>query len=65
MTGTPSEPGLLPRTLDAIFSSLSPQQLSDLDIKPKHYSNVMYLTKADVERERQLKESMLKMVCVL
>lgn len=59
VTGTPMEPGILPRSLDLIFNSLSPQQLSSLQLKPKNFSEVVYLTDHEVEKELAKKDNIL------
>lgn len=64
VTGTPTEPGILPRSLDLIFNSISPQQLSSLQLKPKNFSEVVYLTDKEMERELSKKENILNQASV-
>lgn len=59
VTGTPTEPGILPRSLDLIFNSISPQQLSSLQLKPKNFSEVVYLTDEEMEGELARKDNIL------
>lgn len=66
VTGTPSEPGLLPRALDGIFNSLDlQQQLSEHRVYPERFSELAYLTSPGMEREKQWKEHALDMVRLL
>ena len=63
VTGTPTNPGLLPRTLDVVFNSVQDQKLlTDVKFRPKHYSEVMYLNDDELEREQQLKDTILNKV---
>lgn len=63
VTGTSSDPGLLPRTLDAIFNSLDPQlHLSDMKILPQRFSEVCYLSDEEMEVEQQRKNHVMKLV---
>ena len=64
VTGTPAEPGVLPRSLDVIFNSIHPQQLSPVLLRPKHFSEATYLTPEEAERECSRKEGLLHKVCV-
>lgn len=59
VTGTPTEPGILPRSLDLIFNSISPQQLSSLQLRPKNFSDVAYITEEEMERELARKDDIL------
>ena len=62
VTGTPSDPGILPRSLDVIFNSIDHQQLSSVSVKPKHFSEVVYLSKEEVTAMESHKENTLNMV---
>lgn len=63
ITGTPSQPGILPRALDVIFSSLDvEQQLSEVKVRPKCYSELKYLNNEEVEKEQQWKIKILNLV---
>ena len=59
MTGTSTEPGILPRSLDVIFNSIDQKQFSSIAIKPKHFSSVEYLDSREQEREEALKEEIM------
>ena len=66
VTGTPTDPGILPRSLDLIFNSISPQKLSSLQLRPKNFSEVVYLTDEEMEGELSKKENILNQVkCTL
>jgi len=62
VTGTPTEPGILPRSLDVIFNSIDQKQFSRITIKPKHFSSVEYLNSREQEKEEALKEEILRKV---
>ena len=62
VTGPPSDPGILPRSLDVIFNSIDHQQLSSVSVKPKHFSEVVYLSKDEATEMESHKENTLNMV---
>ena len=63
MTGTPTDPGILPRTLDVIFNSLDhQQQLSEVKVHPKLFSDLHYLSESEAEKEQQWKDNALNIV---
>lgn len=62
VTGTPSDPGILPRSLDVIFNSIDHHQLSTVSVKPKHFSEVAYLSKDEAAEMAAHKENTLNMV---
>ena len=64
MTGTLTAPGILPRSLDLIFNSVSPQQMSSLELRPKNFSEAIYLTEEEAASELTRRESILNKVCV-
>lgn len=64
VTGTPSDPGILPRSLDVIFNSIDQQQISRVSVKPKHFSEVTYLSKEEVTEMATCKENILNMASV-
>ena len=64
VTGTPTEPGILPRSLDLIFNSISPQQLSSVLLRPKNFSEATYLTEEETESERARKSDILSKASV-
>ena len=64
VTGTPSDPGILPRSLDVIFNSIDQHQLSRVSVKPKHFSEVSYLSKEEETEIATCKENILNMVSI-
>ena len=62
VTGTSAEPGILPRSLDLIFNSVSPQQMSSLELRPKNFSEAVYLTEEEVASEVARRENTLNKV---
>ena len=60
--GTSTDPGLLPRTLDVIFNSVGQNQFEDFQIKPKFHSEAEYLKDIEQEREKEIKQDLLKQV---
>lgn len=64
ITGTSSDPGILPRSLDVIFNSVEQRHFSSVDLKPRHFSDVVILSKEDGESERRRKEEILNKVSV-
>ena len=59
------EPGILPRSLDLVFNSIGPQQMSSLELRPKNFSEAIYLTEEEVASELTRRESILNKVCAL
>lgn len=57
VTGTPAEPGILPRSLDLIFNTVTPQQMSSLDLLPKNFSEAIYLSEEEAESQRIKREA--------
>ena len=62
VTGTPSDPGILPRSLDVIFNSIDQQQLSSVSVKPKHFSELVHLSKEEASEMNTHRENILNMV---
>ena len=63
VVGTPSEPGLLPRALDVIFSSLDLKQMEDVRLVPERFSELRRIRDDQEFEERQKwKERLLSMV---
>lgn len=60
--GTSEEPGILPRTLDVVFNSI--QCCSDVQFKPKCYSEVLYLNDTEQEQELIFKQDLLRKVII-
>ena len=65
VTGTPSDPGILPRSLDVIFNSIDQQQLSSVSVKPKHFSELVHLSKEEASEMKTHRENILNMVSVI
>ena len=65
VTGTATEPGILPRSLDLIFNSVSPHQLSSLQLRPRYFSEAVYLTEEETEKEQAKKDEILSRVRTL
>lgn len=66
VTGTSTEPGLLPRSLDVVFNTIDQRQFSSVAIRPKHFSDVAHLSERETEREQLKKEEILaKVRCIL
>lgn len=58
-----TEPGLLPRALDVIFSSLDVQhQLSDIKMHPERFSELRVLSDKELAEKEQWKDDVLNMV---
>ena len=63
VTGTPTEPGLLPRALDVVFSSLDlQQQLSEVKVRPERFSELRYLKESEQEEAQLWKGHILDLV---
>ena len=65
VTGTPSDPGILPRSLDVIFNSIDQQQLSSVSVEPKHFSELVPLSKEEASEMNTHRENILNMVRTL
>ncbi|XP_052832821.1 kinesin-like protein KIF20B, partial [Octopus bimaculoides] len=59
--GTQKEPGILPRTLETIFSHVSGKLWLGLDLKPKMYLDVIKLSPNFESEEKQRKEELLRL----
>lgn len=59
--GEPKDGGILPRTLDVLFNSISGSQLEGMKIKPKMFCDVTKLNAEQEEKEKQTKEQIMKM----
>ena len=63
VTGSASEPGLLPRALDVIFNSLDlQQQLSEVKVHPERFSELRYLNEDEVAKKQERKDGILNAV---
>ncbi len=63
VSGTPSNPGLLPRMLDVVFNSVQDGKLlTDVKFKPKHYCGVSYPSQKELTSESEIKAAILAKV---
>lgn len=53
--GTPKEPGLLPRVLDATFQYIAGRQYEAMDLKPYRRNDAQYLGPDQIKQERSAK----------
>lgn len=53
--GTPKEPGILPRVLDATFHHIGGRQYEGMDLKPYLRNDAQYLDPDRVKQERSAK----------
>lgn len=60
MLGTAEDPGILPRSLDLIFSNLEGKILTTIPLKPSGINAVSRLSVAEVEQEECEKTTLLK-----
>ncbi|XP_042204829.1 kinesin-like protein KIF20B [Homarus americanus] len=58
--GTPTDAGILPRTLDVLFNTVGQHQYLKNDLKPKHFCGVMRLEDKDMQIEEERKENIFK-----
>ncbi len=59
--GSPNDGGILPRSLDVVFNSISGQQWDSAIFKPVMFCNVSKLTPAEMAAEDKLKDKVMKM----
>lgn len=57
-----SDAGILPRSLDVIFNSISNKQLETVTVKPKHFCEITRLSPRQADIEREVKQGVLKLV---
>jgi len=60
--GTPTDPGILPRTLGVIFNTVGDKLYQGHLLKPKNYSELRYLSKEEQKLEVEFKEALVKKV---
>lgn len=60
--GTPKEPGILPRVLDATFHYIEGYQYEGMDLKPYLRNDVQYLDPDQVKQERSAKAAIFASV---
>ncbi|KAK4329451.1 hypothetical protein Pmani_000208 [Petrolisthes manimaculis] len=58
--GTPTNAGILPRTLDVLFSTIGESRYPHCNIKPKYFCDVVRLEEKDVLKEEERKENIFK-----
>ncbi|XP_025078007.1 kinesin-like protein KIF20B isoform X3 [Pomacea canaliculata] len=59
--GNPKDAGVLPRGLDVLFNSINGKQWPSMDLKPRMFNDVVKLTPEEEEKERKIKELVMKM----
>ncbi|XP_019942794.1 kinesin-like protein KIF20A isoform X2 [Paralichthys olivaceus] len=60
--GTPKDPGILPRVLDATFHHIGGDQYEDMDLKPYLRNDAQYLDPDQVKQERSTKAAIFASV---
>uniref|UniRef100_H3CTL7 Kinesin-like protein n=1 Tax=Tetraodon nigroviridis TaxID=99883 RepID=H3CTL7_TETNG len=60
--GTPKDPGILPRVLDATFQHIEGRQYEGMDLKPYLRNDAQYLAPDQVKQERSAKATILASV---
>lgn len=60
--GTPKEPGILPRVLDATFCHIGGNQYEGMDLKPYLRNDAQYLDPDQVKQERSAKAAIFASV---
>ncbi|CAL9697725.1 unnamed protein product [Knipowitschia caucasica] len=55
--GSPKDPGILPRVLDATFQHISGHQYEAMDVKPYLRNDAQFLTSEQVKQEKGIKAS--------
>lgn len=60
VAGTPTDAGILPRTLDVIFNTIGEHQYPKNDLKPRYFCSVMRLDEKDIQKEEERKENIFK-----
>lgn len=60
--GTPKEPGILPRVLDATFHHIAGHQYEAMDLKPYLRNDAQYLDPDQVKQERSAKAAIFASV---
>lgn len=62
LLGTPNDPGVLPRVLDATFHHIEGHQYEGMDLKPYLRNDVQYLDPDQVKQERSAKTAIFASV---
>lgn len=60
--GTPKDPGILPRVLDATFHYIGSQLYEEMDMKPYLRNDAQYLDPDQVRQERNIKAAIFASV---
>nr|XP_045606968.1 kinesin-like protein KIF20B isoform X3 [Procambarus clarkii] len=58
--GTPTDQGILPRTLDVVFNTVGEHQYQKNDLKPQYFCSIMRLDERDIQREEERKDKIFK-----
>ena len=61
VTGTSTETGMLPRSLDVLFNSIEGRQWDNMALKPSMFCAVTKLSPEQEQLQHQIKESVLKL----
>ena len=61
VTGTSTETGMLPRSLDVLFNSIQGRQWDNMALKPSMFCAVTKLSPEQEQLQHQIKESVLKL----
>lgn len=62
VSGTPKDPGILPRVLDATFHHIGSDQYEGMDVKPYLRNEAQYLGPDQVKQERGAKAAIFATV---
>ena len=60
-SGKAHDAGILPRSLDVLFNSISGKQIYDPSMKPEMFSDVVKLSADEVLEEKKIKKQTLKL----
>ncbi|KAK8735948.1 hypothetical protein OTU49_005134 [Cherax quadricarinatus] len=58
--GTPTNQGILPRTLDVVFNTIGEHHYQKNDLKPQYFCSVIRLDEKDIQKEEERKERIFK-----
>lgn len=61
IAGTPTDAGILPRTLNLIFNTVGRQQYPGKDLKTRYFNSVVRLDDKDIQKEEERKEYIFKL----
>ncbi|GLH00007.1 Kinesin-like protein Klp61F [Gryllus bimaculatus] len=57
--GNSEKPGIIPRSLNLLFNSIKDKVSKDVKFKPEKLNNVVWLRPEEIEKDREIKESIL------